>query len=64
MGQDMIYGTTQELILAALLRPEVFDNDASLRIPVQRACIIKRVEHPEGHLTAQDRHSHAAQALA
>ena len=64
MGQDMAHGAAQELILAALLGAEVFDNDASLRSPVHRACIIKRVKHPEGHLTAQDRHSHAAQALA
>jgi hypothetical protein len=60
----MTQGAAQELILTDLLRADVLDNDASLRIPGQRPCIIKRVEYPKGHLTAQDRHSHAAQALA
>jgi hypothetical protein len=64
MGHDMAERTAQELILAALLGPEVFDNDPSLRIPVQRARIIKRVQHPEGDLTAHQRHPHAAQLLA
>jgi len=64
MGQDMAEGTAQELILISLLGPEVFDNNASFRIPVQRTCIIKWVEYPKGHLTPQDWYSDAAQALA
>jgi hypothetical protein len=56
--------TAKELLLATLIRAKMFDDDAPLLVPVQGTCIIKRVQDPEGDLTAHDRNADAAKTLA
>jgi hypothetical protein len=60
----MAQGAMHELIVATLLRSEMFHDDVSLNKPVQCAGVVKRMEYSKSRLTAQNWYAHSAEPLA